>query len=61
MSRTCLALQHLSFEDLRLIELVLRTLGFTIQYRQAGVDDLHSAQAQAERVTRGRSLPLHTR
>ena len=48
MSRTCLALQHLSFEDLGSIEPVLRTMGFTIQYRQAGVDDLHSAQAQAE-------------
>lgn len=48
MSRTCLALQHLSFEDLGSIEPVLRTMGFTVQYRQVGVDDLHSAQAQAE-------------
>jgi len=48
MSRTCLALQHLSFEDLGSIEPVLRSLGFGIQYRQAGVDDLHSARAQAE-------------
>lgn len=48
MTRTCLALQHVSFEDLGSLEPVLRTLGFTIQYRQAGVDDLSSAKAQAE-------------
>lgn len=45
MSRTCLALQHLSFEDLGTLEPVLRQAGFDIQYRQAGVDDLRSAEA----------------
>ncbi len=48
MTRTCLALQHLSFEDLGSLEPVLRSLGFRIEYRQAGVDDLHGEQAQAE-------------
>jgi GMP synthase (glutamine-hydrolysing) len=48
MPRTCLALQHVSFEDLGTLGDVLRESGFDIQYRQAGVDDLASAQAQAE-------------
>lgn len=46
--RTCLALQHVSFEDLGSLAPVLRASGFDIQYRQAGVDDLSSPQAQAE-------------
>jgi GMP synthase (glutamine-hydrolysing) len=48
MSRTCLALQHLSFEDLGSLAPVLQAAGVDIQYRQAGVDDLGSPQAQAE-------------
>lgn len=48
MTRTCLALQHVSFEDLGSLEPLLRASGFSIQYRQAGVDDLSSPQAQAE-------------
>jgi GMP synthase (glutamine-hydrolysing) len=47
MSRTCLALQHLSFEDLGSLEPVLRSLGFEIRYQQAGVDDLASVAARA--------------
>jgi len=50
MTRTCLALQHVSFEDLGTLGDVLRESGFDIQYRQAGVDNLASAQAQAEWV-----------
>ena len=48
MTRTCLALQHVSFEDLGTLGEVLTELDFKITYRQAGVDDLASAQAQAE-------------
>ena len=48
MTRTCLALQHLSFEDLGTLGDVLAEQGWRIQLRQAGVDDLASAQAQAE-------------
>lgn len=48
MTRTCLALQHVSFEDLGSLAPVLRSMGFDIQYRQAGVDELAGAQAQAE-------------
>lgn len=44
----CLALQHLSFEDLGTLGDVLRDAGFGITYRQAGVDDLSSAQARRE-------------
>lgn len=44
----CLALQHLSFEDLGTLGDVLNELGFEIEYRQAGVDDLSSPAAQAE-------------
>ncbi|WP_374317780.1 glutamine amidotransferase [Aquabacterium sp.] len=48
MSRTCLALQHLSFEDLGTLEPVLRQAGFHIHYRQAGVDDLSTERAAKE-------------
>ena len=48
MTRICLALQHVSFEDLGTLGDVLRESGFEIHYRQAGVDDLASTQAQAE-------------
>lgn len=48
MTRTCLALQHVSFEDLGSLAPLLRASGFSIQYRQAGVDDLSSPQAQQE-------------
>lgn len=48
MKRQCIALQHISFEDLGTLEPVLRSAGFDITYRQAGVDDLNSQQARAE-------------
>lgn len=48
MKRTCLALQHVSFEDLGSLAPILRACGFDILYRHAGVDDLSSPQAQAE-------------
>ncbi len=46
MRKTCLTLQHLSFEDLGTLEPVLRALGFGIHTQQAGVDDLGSPHAQ---------------
>lgn len=48
MTRQCLALQHVSFEDLGSLEPVLRSAGFEITYRQAGVDDLDSEASRAE-------------
>lgn len=47
-TRRCLALQHLSFEDLGTLGDVLREADFDITYRQAGVDDLAGAPAQRE-------------
>jgi GMP synthase (glutamine-hydrolysing) len=46
MTRACLALQHVSFEDLGTLGDVLVEQGFEITYRQAGVDDLRGAQAE---------------
>ncbi|MBI3349709.1 MAG: glutamine amidotransferase [Burkholderiales bacterium] len=37
--RTALALRHLAFEDLGLIEPLLRGRGFEVRYHDAGVDD----------------------
>lgn len=38
--KTALALRHLAFEDLGLIEPLLRERGFAVRYLEAGVDDL---------------------
>ncbi len=48
MSRTCLTLQHVSFEDLGTLEPLLHALGIRPVVRQAGVDDLSSATARRE-------------
>jgi GMP synthase (glutamine-hydrolysing) len=48
MSRTCLTLQHVSFEDLGTLGPLLRATGFDLHTRQAGVDDLSSEAAQRE-------------
>jgi GMP synthase (glutamine-hydrolysing) len=48
MSRTCLTLQHVSFEDLGTLGTLLRANGFELQTRQAGVDDLSSEAARHE-------------
>lgn len=47
-SRTCLTLQHVSFEDLGTLEPLVRALGMQIVTRQAGVDDLGSEGARQE-------------
>lgn len=39
MMKTALALRHLAFEDLGLIEPLLRERGFHVRYVEAGVDD----------------------
>ena len=48
MPRTCLTLQHVSFEDLGTLGPVLQSLGMQVQTRQAGVDDLSSEAARRE-------------
>ena len=48
MTKRCLALQHVSFEDLGSLEPLLKACGFDVVYRQAGVDNLDTPQAIAE-------------
>jgi GMP synthase (glutamine-hydrolysing) len=48
MTRTCLTLQHVSFEDLGTLEPLVRALGMQVVTRQAGVDDLGSEAARQE-------------
>lgn len=50
MSRTCLALRHVAFEDLGLIETVLRQAGFDIRYVEPGIDDLTALYAGADDI-----------
>lgn len=50
MSRTCLALRHVAFEDLGLIETVLLEAGFEIRYVEPGIDDLTALDAGADDI-----------
>ena len=40
MTRTAIALRHVAFEDLGLIEPLLTALGWSVSYRDATLDDL---------------------
>lgn len=42
MTKTAIAIRHVAFEDLGSFREVLETAGYTIQYREAGVDDLRA-------------------
>lgn len=45
--KIALALRHLAFEDLGLIEPLLRQRGFEVRYREAGVDDFPAIDLDA--------------
>jgi len=47
MKKTALALRHLAFEDLGLIEPVLRSRGFDVRHHEAGVDDFAAIDLEA--------------
>lgn len=45
--RTALAIRHVAFEDLGLLEPLLAARGFAVRYVEAGVDDLAALDARA--------------
>lgn len=47
LSRTCLVLGHVAFEDLDLLAPIITQRGYEIRYVQAGVDALETAKVEA--------------
>jgi GMP synthase (glutamine-hydrolysing) len=45
--KSCLALRHVQFEDLGMLDRLLRRRDFTIRYLEAGVDDLAAPEIEA--------------
>src|ERR1051325_577716 len=45
MTRTAVAIRHVSFEDLGLLAPLLEARGFTVRYLEAGLDDLTAAES----------------
>ncbi|WP_315838361.1 glutamine amidotransferase [Bradyrhizobium prioriisuperbiae] len=45
MTKTAIAIRHIAFEDLGSFQTVLEAAGYTVQYRDAGVDDLRALRA----------------
>lgn len=46
MTRTAFAIRHVAFEDLGIYEDLLIERGFTVEYRDAGIDHLNVAEVQ---------------
>lgn len=46
MTRTAYAIRHVAFEDLGLLQPILTDHGFTIEYRDAGIDPLNTREVR---------------
>lgn len=46
MTRTVYAIRHVAFEDLGLLQPILTDRGFTIEYRDAGIDPLNTPEVR---------------
>jgi GMP synthase (glutamine-hydrolysing) len=45
MAKTCLAVRHVAFEDLGLLDSLLAARGYAIRWLEAGVDPLDARRA----------------